>query len=84
MTLQPARSRSTTSSRIASAIWRQLLAGLVVADEGPVEDGHRAGEHALHWLSVATLCAYCHHSTVMGRGRETSPQMIGGRTQREP
>ena len=29
-------------------------------------------------------CAYCHHSTVIGFGRETSPNSIGGRTQREP
>ena len=28
--------------------------------------------------------AYCHQSTVIGCGRETSPNRIGGRTQREP
>jgi hypothetical protein len=25
-------------------------------------------------------CAYCHHSTVMALGRETSPNSTGGRT----
>jgi hypothetical protein len=30
------------------------------------------------------LCAYVAHSTVMGFGRDTSPKMIGGFTQREP
>jgi hypothetical protein len=29
-------------------------------------------------------CAYFDHSTVIGFGRETSPKMIGGFTQREP
>ena len=29
-------------------------------------------------------CAYFHHSTVIGLGRNTSPDKIGGRTHREP
>ena len=29
-------------------------------------------------------CAYSIQSTVIGAGRETSPKMIGGFTQREP
>jgi hypothetical protein len=28
--------------------------------------------------------AYSHQATVIGCGRDTSPKMIGGRTQREP
>ena len=44
-------SRSSTSSRIASAICVQVsLARLVVAHERPLEDRDRAGEHPLHRL----------------------------------
>ena len=45
----PAASRSTTSSRMASAIWLAVsAAGLVVADERPLQHRDRPGEHALH------------------------------------
>ncbi len=72
--------RSATSSRIASAIWRHAaLRGNVVADERPVEDGHRAREHRPSSACRVSDCAYCHHSTVIGCGRDTSPNRIGGR-----
>ena len=33
---------------------------------------------------LVRLCAYSLHLTVIGRGREMSPKMTGGLTQREP
>ena len=56
---------------------------LVVANEGPREDRHGTGEHALDGL-VDSDWAYSAQRTVIGSGRATSPHRIDGRVQREP
>ena len=56
-----------------------LRARLIVADERPVEDRHRPRQHPLH-RALGLLWAKVAQRTVIGRGRATSPKMIGGRT----
>ena len=70
---------------MASAIWRQdSRARLIVAHEGPVEDGDRPGEHALHRLVGQRLRVAATTRPSSARGAMMSPKRIGGFTQREP
>ncbi len=56
MTLMPAASRSSTSSRMARAsCWVCCSCVMSSRGQAPVEDGHRAGEHALHHMVGAGL-----------------------------
>ena len=65
----PAASRSTISSRMASATWLAVVAErLVVAHERPREDRHRAGEHALDRLARSATARTSTQSTVIGCG----------------
>ncbi len=85
MTAMPAPSRSITSSRMASAIWRQ------VSRRGW---SSRTNDHCrivtgpvsmpFTGLRVSATCANCDQRTVIGPLRETSPKITGGLTQREP
>ena len=80
----PAASRSTVSSRMASATW------LAVSASGW---SSRTNDHARIVTGPVSMpltgccvsdCAYVVQSTVIGCGRRTSPYRIGGRTQRVP
>ena len=56
----------------------------VVAHERPLQHRHRPGQHALHRPLGAATARRPTSATVIGAGRDTSPKMIGGATQREP
>eukprot|EP00955_Chlamydomonas_euryale_P092175 364685-Chlamydomonas_euryale.AAC.16 len=80
----PAASRSSTSSRSASAsccactLWWTSTRG---------NDQRRQvmGPVSMPFIGFFEIdAAYLLSLTVMGPGRDTSPTMIGGRTQREP
>ena len=69
--------RASRSTHLVLDRERDLRAGLaprlVVAHERPLQDRHRAGQHALHRLLGERLRVAATSATVIGSGRETSP-----------
>ena len=84
MIAAPAASRSETSSWIASAIWVQVsLRGW----SSRTNDHCRIVTGPVNMPFIGRLvsaCASFHQRTVIGSGRDTSPNRIGGLTQRLP
>ena len=84
MTRMPARSRSSTSSRIANASCL-VCSSLETSSRGHDQLRIVTGPVSMPLTTwFVRLCAYELQATVIGSRRETSPQTIGGLTQRVP
>ena len=80
----PFASRSRTSSRIASPICKALSL-MDISSRGKDQLSIVTGPVSIPFIGLSVrLCAYFDQSVVIGFALETSPQIIGGFTQRVP